>query len=360
MSTRKLRSTPAAPPAASVPLRIGVLGCAHIARQFCRDLAGSPAARVDAVASRDAGRAAAFAAAFGIPRHSGSYEALLVDPALDAIYIPLPNSLHAAWAVRSLEHGKHVLCEKPLATSLAQARQMFETARRHDRFLLEAYPYWFQPETGALLQLLGEGAIGEVRWMQACAAFTLRSRADDIRLRPELGGGALLDIGSYPLSLVRLVMGCAPRRVSAEATWTETGVDLSFAATLHFADGRRAQVSGAMDAGYVRRGVIAGSRGTIECEFLNHTAEPGRAHPWGYQPSALRVRRGPGNDVPWELLRSPAGSGFRFAAEAFARVVKASDRAAIERAARASLDLAATMEAVLRSAREGAPVDVVV
>jgi predicted dehydrogenase len=352
MPTRKTR--PETPP----PLRIGVLGCANIARQFCRDVAGSPTARVDAVASRDAGRAAAFAAEFGLARHAASYEALLADPALDAIYIPLPNGLHAEWAIRALEQGKHVLCEKPLATSLADARQMFEAARRHERFLLEAYPYWFQPETGTLLQLLRERAIGDVRWMQACAAFTLRNPDTNIRLMPDLGGGALFDIGSYPLSLVRLVMGCAPRRVSAEATWHASGVDIAFAATLHFADGRRAQVSGAMDAGYVRRGVIAGSRGTIECEFLNHTAEPGRPHPWGYQPSALRVRRGPGNDVPWETLRSPAGSGFRFAAEAFAKVVRERDRPAIERAAQASLDLAATMEAVLRSAREGGTVDV--
>lgn len=192
MPTRKTR------PDTPQPLRIGVLGCANIARQFCRDVAGSPTARVDAVASRDAARAAAFAAEFGLVRHAASYEALLADPALDAVYIPLPNGLHAEWAIRALEQGKHVLCEKPLASSLADARQMFEAVRRHERFLLEAYPYWFQPETGTLLQLLRERAIGDVRWMQACAAFTLRNPDSNIRLVPDLGGGALFDIGSYP------------------------------------------------------------------------------------------------------------------------------------------------------------------
>lgn len=363
MPTRRAAAAPTAPSGPSgaspaPPLRLGVLGCANIARQFCRDVAGSPAVRVDAVASRSAHKAAAFAAEFGIARAFGSYEALLAHPALDAVYVPLPNSLHAEWAIAAMAQGLHVLCEKPLATSLAEAQRMVEASRRSGRFLLEAYPYWFQPATGALLGLLREGAIGEVRWMQACAGFTLRHPQADIRLQPELGGGALLDIGSYPLSLVRLVMGQAPRRVSAEASWSGTGVDLSFMAMLHHADGRRAQIAGAMDIGYVRHAVIAGSRGVIETDFMNHTAEPGVAHPHGYRPGTLRVRRGLGNDVPLQALHCPAGSGFRFAAEAFAQVVRAGDRAAIDRAARASLDLAATMEAIARALREGRSVDV--
>ena len=166
------------------------------------------------------------------------------------------------------------------------------------------------------------------------------------------------DLGRHPVGRVRLVRGWGPRRVRGEATWSPSGVDSAIAATLHFAGGGRAQISAAMDVGYVRRAVIAGSQGTIECEFLNHTAEPGAPHPWGYVPSPLRVRRGVSNQVPYESLYSPAGSGFRFAAEAFAKVVRERDRPAIERAAQASLDLAATMEAVLRSARDGGTVAV--
>ena len=190
-------------------LRIGILGCANIARQFARDVAPSPAVRIVAVASRNADTAAAFAAAHGIARHYGSYEALLADGEVDAIYLPLPNSLHAEWAIKAAQARKHVLCEKPLALGLDQARSMFDTAQAHGVMLLEAYPYYFQPQTAAMLALLREGAIGAVRSVQASFGFNLSAPQGNIRMQPELGGGALLDAGSYVLSLIRLVMGSA-------------------------------------------------------------------------------------------------------------------------------------------------------
>lgn len=340
-------------PPSSSPFRLGILGCAAIARAFARDVAASPRVRVDAVASRDAARAREFAATFGIARAHGSYEALLDDDALDAIYIPLPNSLHAEWAVRAAAHGRHVLCEKPLAMNLAEARAMFDAARTHGTMLLEAYPWWFQPQTAAMLGLLRGGAIGTVRAVQASFGFTLRDPAGtNIRSQPALGGGALLDAGCYPLSLVRLVMGRAPRSVRARARLAPTGVDLATTATLHFDDGAVAQVGCAMDMAQHRQATIVGTDGAITTEYLNHTAAPGESHPWGYQPSLLRVRRGsaPG---PFETVTSPAGSGFRFAAEAFAAVVAARDVGAIERAAAASLDIAAMLDAIAASARDG-------
>ncbi len=346
---------------AAQPLRIGVLGCANIARAFVRDLRdvqGSTGVQVVAVASRDAAKAAAFAAEFGIPRAHGRYEALLDDTGVDAVYLPLPNSLHAPWAQRAAAAGKHVLCEKPLALHLAEAQAMFAAARRHGVVLLESYPYWFQPQTGALVALLQSGAIGSVRSVQAGFGFTLRQPAGNIRMDPALGGGALLDAGSYPLSLIRLVMGCAPQRVQAEASWADSGVDLSLAGTLLYADGRRAQLSCAMDVATHRHASIVGTAGVIETEYLNHTAEPGAPHPLGWQPSLLRLRRGTANTVPFETVHSTTGSGFRFAAEAFARVVATRDTAAVERAAAASLDIAATLEALARSARLGHAVDV--
>ncbi|HEY2977627.1 MAG TPA: Gfo/Idh/MocA family oxidoreductase, partial [Burkholderiaceae bacterium] len=174
------------------PLRIGILGCANIARQFARDVAPSRHVHVAAAASRDAAKAAAFAAEFGIARTHGSYEALLADSELDAVYIPLPNSMHAQWAVRAAQHGRHVLCEKPLALSRAEARTMFDAARQHGVMLLEAYPWWFQPQTAALLGLLRGGAIGTVRLVQATFGFALRDPAGtNIRSLPEFGGGAL-------------------------------------------------------------------------------------------------------------------------------------------------------------------------
>ncbi len=349
-------------PTPTQPLRIGILGCANIAKQFTRDVQSSPAVRVVAAASRNADTAAAFAAAQGIARHHGSYEALLADPEVDAIYLPLPNSLHAEWAIKAAESGKHVLCEKPLALGLAEARAMFDAARRHGVMLLEAYPYYFQPQTGDMLALLHGGAIGAVRTVQASFGFSLPNPQTNIRMKPELGGGALLDAGSYALSLIRLAMGCAPARVSADASWSEggaaSGVDISLMATLHYADGRRAQLSCAMDVANHRRATITGTQGTIETEYLNHTSTQAGGHPWGYLPSQLRVRRGVANSIPFEEIHSGTGSGFRFCAEAFTKVLAERDFAAIERAAAASLDNAATLEAIARSARAGRAVDV--
>jgi predicted dehydrogenase len=339
------------------PLRLGILGCANIARQFVRDAALSPALRIVAVASRRAETAAAFAADHGIARHHGSYEALLADAEVDAIYLPLPNSLHAPWAIKAAGAGKHVLCEKPLALDRDEAQAMFDAARRHGVMLLEAFPYYFQPQTGAMMALLQGGAIGAVRSVQASFGFTLSNPQGNIRLQPELGGGALLDAGSYPLSLIRLAMGRAPQRVLADASWADSGVDISLMATLHYADGRRAQLSCAMDAANHRRATIVGSRGTIETEYLNHTSAQAGGHPLGYLPSQLRLRRGTSNSIPFEEIHSGVGSGFRFAAEAFAKVVAERDFAAVERAAAASLDNAATLEAMARSARLGQAVD---
>jgi predicted dehydrogenase len=340
------------------PLRIGILGCANIAKQFSRDVASSQQARVVAVASRNADTAAAFALAHGIVRHYGSYEALLSNDEIDTVYVPLPNSLHAEWAIRAAEAGKHVLCEKPLAVRLDEARAMFDAAKRHEVMLLEAYPYYFQPQTGAMLDLLHGGAIGKVRSIQASFGFTLSNSQGNIRMNPELGGGALLDAGSYPLSLIRLVMGCAPQRVQADASWAESGVDMSMAATLYYADGARAQLSCAMDTANHRLAHIVGTQGAITTEFLNHTGAKAGDHPFGYLPSQLRIRRGTAQAIPFEDIRSDTGSGFRFAVEAFARVIAERDFDAVDRAAKASLDNAATLEALAQSAKEGRACDV--
>ena len=334
-------------------LRIGILGCANIAKQFTRDVIGSPWVEIVAVASRNLDTAAGFAKTYGISRCHGSYEALLSDTAIDAIYLPLPNSLHAEWAIKAAQAGKHILCEKPLALGLKEVQSMFEAARQHQVMLLEAYPYYFQPQTGDMLDLLKNGALGSVRSIQASFGFTLGNPDTNIRMKPELGGGALLDAGSYPLSLIRLVMGCPPEKVLADATWAATGVDISAMATLYYADGRRAQVSCAMDGANFRRATVVGTAGTLETEYLNHTCPLGETNPYGYLPSQMRLRRGTANTIAFEDISSHTGSGFRFAAEAFAKVVEEGDFAAIERAAQASLDIAATLEALAKSARSG-------
>jgi predicted dehydrogenase len=332
------------------PLDIGILGAANIARQFTAAVQPGKAARIVAVGSRAAGSAADFARACGIPRHHGSYEALLSDPAINTVYIPLPNSMHAEWAVKAAQHGKHVLCEKPLALNRAEALAMFAAARANDVMLLEAYPYWFQPQTRDMLELLHGGVIGSVRTMQASFGFTVQNADSNIRMKPELGGGALLDAGSYPLSLIRLVMGEAPVRVTATAQWAESGVDIAMMATLHYPGGRMAQMSCAMNVANHRRATIMGTAGTIETEYINH--------PSASVPSQLRVRRGIANTIPFEDIPSIGGSGFAYCAEAFAKVVAERDVGAIGRAAAASIDIAATLEAIAVSAKVGATVEV--
>jgi predicted dehydrogenase len=332
------------------PLDIGILGAANIARQFTAAVQPGKAARIVAVGSRAAGSAADFARACGIPRHHGSYEALLSDPAINTVYIPLPNSMHAEWAVKAAQHGKHVLCEKPLALNRAEALAMFAAARANDVMLLEAYPYWFQPQTRDMLELLHGGVIGSVRTMQASFGFTVQNADSNIRMKPELGGGALLDAGSYPLSLIRLVMGEAPVRVTATAQWAESGVDIAMMATLHYPGGRMAQMSCAMNVANHRRATIMGTAGTIETEYINH--------PSASVPSQLRVRRGIANTIPFEDIPSIGGSGFAYCAEAFAMVVAERDVGAIGRAAAASIDIAATLEAIAVSAKVGATVEV--
>jgi predicted dehydrogenase len=329
-------------------LTIGIVGAANIARQFAAALRDNPHVRVDAVASRSTGTARAFADACGIPRNFGSYEALLADPAIEAVYIPLPNHLHAEWSIKAANAGKHVLCEKPLCLTRAQAEAMFAAARANGVVLLEAYPYKFQPQTERLVELLQSGAIGDVRTMQASFGFTVMNPDVNIRMKPEVGGGALLDAGSYPVSLVRLVMGEAPVRVTATPVWADTGVDISMMATLEFANQRHAQISCAMNVANHRRATIMGTAGTIETEYINH--------PSAAVPSQLRIRRGIANSIPFEEMPSADGSGFRYEAEAFAALVRNRDAATLAREAAFSVDIAATLEAIAQSARSGQPV----
>ena len=331
------------------PLQIGILGAANIARQFAAALQSCPTAQVAAIASRSEDNAKSFAESFGIPKHYGNYKALLNDPKLDIIYIPLPNDMHAEWAIKAAEHGKHVLCEKPLCLGIAQAKAMFAAAKLYNVMLLEAYPYWFQPQTRELLNVLQAGAIGEVRSIQAAFGFTIAQPLGNIRLNPEKGGGALLDAGSYAMSMVRLVMGEAPIRVCALPTWADSGVDISLQATLEFTRQRSAQLSCAMNVANHRRATIIGTSGVIETEYLNHTSPQ--------LPSQLRLRQGSGFGIPFKDIPAATGNGFRFGAEAFAEVINTRDYAAIQRAEQASLDIAQTLEALALSARTGKSVE---
>ena len=336
-------------PSSAAPLSIGVLGAARIARLFVEAVRPSAKVAVTAVASRDAGRAAAFARDTGIARVHASYDALFADPDIEAVYVPLPNNLHATWSIRAAEAGKHVLCEKPLAGAAADARAMFDAAKRAGVYLVEAYPYRAQPQTRRMLQLLAEGAIGRPVLVQASFGFPLADAAN-IRMSPDLAGGALMDAGSYPVSLVRVVAGAAPRRVSAMSQWGPSGVDLSTLATLEFADGLLAQISCTFATARHRHAFIAGDAGSIATTYYNDTSAA--------FPPLLEVRRGTGWDAARELIETAMTSGFLAEAESFHDLVRAGWSHWSGATPDESIDIARTLDALAASARQRAPVDV--
>ena len=322
-------------------LRIGVLGAANIARQFIAGVRPSDLVEVAAVGSRDEAKARAFAAETGVSRTLGSYEALLADPDIDAVYNPLPNSLHAPWSIRAVEAGKHVLCEKPLAVSEGEAAAMFAAAERNGVVLREAYPYMAQPQAITVRRLLRERAVGNVQFVQACIGFTLPA-GPNVRWDEALGGGAVLDAGSYPVSFLRLAVGERPLRVSAVARFRSPGVDNTLAATVEFPGGTLGQVSCSFSSGNHRHGLIAGDGGVLESTFNNHDRSG---------PPHVHLRRGTA-PVPPEVIDPGAGDGFRLEAEQFARLVRGETDAWTGATPAESLDIMAIIEAARRSAAD--------
>ena len=332
------------------PVRYGILGAANIARSFSKGVAGSALAVVEAVASRSADKAAAFATELSIPRRHASYEALLADPAIEAVYIPLPNDLHAEWAIKAAQAGKHVLCEKPLAIGEADARAMFDAARAGRVHLAEAYPYMAQPQTLRTRALLAEGAIGRVQTIFAAFGFGIVSPegaplADprNIRLLPDRGGGALLDAGTYAMSMARIAAGERPVRVLATGRLTQSGVDQTAAALVEFPSGAIAQVSASMATSFHRHAMIVGTTGVIETGYANHA--PGGT-------LSLRIKRGVPGTVPFETEEIAGADGFRLEAESFARLIRTG--AGWDGASEAeSLDTAAALAAIAASLASG-------
>ena len=224
-------------------LRIGILGAARIAPMaLVRPARSVPEAAVVAVAARDEARARRFAARHGIPRVHRGYAELLADPEIDAVYVPLPNSLHCEWSIRALEAGKHVLCEKPLAANADEARRMVEVAEQSGRVLFEAFHWRYHPLAERMGEILRSGALGRVRHVEAsvCIPFLLPG---DIRWRLDLAGGAMMDAGCYPVSMVRFLAGAEPEVVSAEARLASPQVDRWMRAELRFADGRTGRIT---------------------------------------------------------------------------------------------------------------------
>ena len=213
-------------------VRFGILSTAHINRLVIPGAHASEKVDLIAVASRDQQRAEEYARTWDIERAYGSYEALLEDPDVDAVYISLPNTMHAEWSVKAVEAGKHVLCEKPFSRHPDEVEEAFDAAERAGRLLSEAFMYRHNPQTGRLAELLRDGAIGELRVVRSCFSYSLYDH-DNIRLRTDVEGGSLMDVGCYCVSGSRLVAG-EPVSVFGRAYTGPSGTDWVFTGSMGF------------------------------------------------------------------------------------------------------------------------------
>ena len=243
-------------------LRWGLLSTARINRALITPLRASPRNVLAAVASRAQDRAEAYAKEWNISRAFGSYEAMLADPDVDVIYNPLPNHLHAEWTIKAAQAGKHVLCEKPMAITVEEVEAMAQAAAKYKVVIAEAFMYRHHPQTLKMKELIDDGAIGKVQLVRGSFTFTL-TREGDVRLDPTMGGGSIWDVGCYPISCARTMIGAEPVEIFGWQVTGKSGVDESFVGQLRFPGGELAQ----FDCGFrspLRAHVeIVGSEGTI-------------------------------------------------------------------------------------------------
>ena len=259
------------------PLRFGILGAALIAP----DALIKPAQMVDdaevvAIAARDPARAGEFASKHGIPRVLASYDEVINDPALDVIYNPLPNSLHCEWTIRALRAGKHVLCEKPLASNASEAEQMAKAAAESGKFLGEAFHYRYHPLADRIRAIVSGGALGKLQHVEG--QFSVPIPETNIRFDWNLAGGATMDLGCYPLHMIRYFSGVTPRVVRARAETGPKNIDIAMEVDLELAAGATARMNCSMkkDAALSASFVARGDRG--ELRVIN----PVGPH-WGHQ-----------------------------------------------------------------------------
>lgn len=248
----------------------GIIGTGHIAQVFAQGLAHCETGKLIAVGSRSQVSADQFGSDFNVPHRHSSYEALLANPVVEAVYISTPHPMHAEWAIKSAQAGKHILCEKPIAMNHAEAKAIVEAARRHDVFLMEAFMYRCHPQTARIIELVRNGAVGQVRVIRATFSFDAGWNPQGRLLANDLGGGGILDVGCYCTSMARLIAGAAIGKDLAEPTVVqgaghlgETGVDEWAVASLKFAGGIVANLACGVRVQQENQLCIFGSEGHI-------------------------------------------------------------------------------------------------
>lgn len=320
-------------------VRWGILGTARIAEKAVAPaIRKSHSGKLQGVASRSHDKATAFAANLGIERSYSSYQDLLNDAEIDAVYVPLPNNLHKPWTIKAAEAGKHVLCEKPLALSSGDCLEMQTAAQKNGVKLMEAFMYRFHPRIEGISKLVQQGKLGEVSLLRSSFTFAVKG-AGNIRLRPELGGGALMDVGCYCVNIGRTLMGAEPVQVQAFASWTDSGVDGLLLGTMTFKSRAFVQFDCSLELPRREQCEIVGSKGRLDI------------------PSAFVAGTGPvvahwlPTDAAPEDLAFPAADSYQLMVEHFESCILHDTplRYPVE-------DAAANMrviESLYRSAREG-------
>lgn len=326
-------------------VRWGILGPGLVAQAAVMPaIQQSPGGIIQAVGSRDRARAEAAAAQFGAARACDSYEGVLADPDVDAVYIALPNHRHAEWTVAAAKAGKHVLCEKPLARTAAEAASMVAACDAAGVLLAEAIMYRYHPRLGRLLDLTRSGRFGEVRHVQTAFSFTLAA-PDNYRTRVEFGGGALLDVGSYGVSAARWLIGAEPQSVLAAGRFGPgEGIDVQFDAILDFSAGQTAHVFCAFHAAEHQVLTLVGSE-AIATVPLTFTA-------WHSDPAPVVIGRRPDT----ETIDLPPADPYREMIEHFQVAVRGDEP--LRFPASDGVANLAVLDAIRESARTGRRVEV--
>jgi xylose dehydrogenase (NAD/NADP) len=322
------------------PFRWGLLSTARINRAIIPPIQASDRHELAAVASRDRDRGEAYAREWGIPRVHDSYETLIDDPDIDAIYNPLPNALHAAWTIRAARAGKHVLCEKPLATTVADVDAIAREAKAAGVVVTEAFMYRHHPQTLRLKALVDERAIGKLRLIRSAFTFPL-TRTGDVRWEPALGGGSLWDVGCYPVSIARLLAGAEPQEVFGRSRQGKEDVDEAFTGQITLGE-----VVAQFDAGF--RAPLRTHLEVVGTDGVITASAPFKPGP----DARLVVSRGEATDIV-EVENQPLYIG---------ELDDLADAATLGRAPRVTLadsrGNVATIVALYESARTGRPVAV--
>ena len=310
----------------------GILSTADINRKVIPGAKASQKVDLVAVASRDRQRAEAYAREWGIERAHGSYEALLEDPDVEAVYISLPNTMHSEWSIRALEAGKHVLCEKPFSRDIAEVEQAFDAAEREGRLLMEAFMYRHNPQTKRLQELVGEGTIGDLRIVRAAFSYSLFD-AENIRLRTDVDGGSLMDVGCYCVSGSRLLAG-EPDTVYGQQVIGPTGTDWVFAGAMCFPGDVLAHFDCGTSLPERDELEVIGTEGVL---FLDD--------PWHCDVPVIEVRR----DGDVEVIRLEPEDSYRLELENLSDAIRGEAPALLGR--EDAVAQARALEALTRSAR---------